>query len=296
MEHIKQILALSRLLEYSSNLKNGISNSKITFDDEIGEISKFINNRLTKSKKLNIFNPTIKYDDILKFEHFISNSISNYTSRKLIKRDINDEVQILLNSTNKSVQELDNYNVSISNSLKEDFKKLKHLTEKDILDSLKNALYLSVLPDNDELGNQYFTTSKIMLNKTEFIIVAELSHETRKKDNLELSSFFIFSINDYLKYIKNPTQMFLKGLDKYGLDMKIKNNVSRYYYEVSIPLNTNIGSLNFLNLQNIDPKQDFSLRMSLKQTELALELRNVYAINLTLLYNDIDSYFAQQCA
>lgn len=290
MENLKRVLAMSRLLEYASNLIYGHEVKDINFEDEIGQEAKAINEKLKHSTKIDLFSPVIKLEEIRQYEHLISNSISNYTNRKLVTRDVGDEVSILLKSKKLDRNALKDMKIVLSTSQKDDLEKLKYIDEDLILTNTKNCQYLSVL-EADELGSQYFTTSKVKIDDREMILVTDLHHETRKKDELNITSFLLFPFDQYQKFYSNPLQLFLKGLDKYGIDMKIKDEVSRYYLHVKIPTTTNTNNIEFLNFQNYNGKDNFKLSLSIKKTPVAFELSHVYAINSSKFNDDMESLF-----
>jgi hypothetical protein len=293
MVEIKQILALSKLLEFASNLKHGLKNENISFDDEVGKIAFDINNRLKKTKGLDIFSKSIIINQVLEYEHLISNSISNYTNRQIVKRDISDEVEMLLKTKLLPNEYLRKFKILCSMSIDSCIEKIPELSKETLLSICENPEYLSEL-EGEELNEHYFISSRIELNTKKYVIVLALRNETRKKNELTINCFLIFLQDEYLKYINNPTQLFLKGLDKYGIDMKIGAEISRYYYHAIVPTNSSIQGINFLNLQNIGPYDDFTVGMSMKNTGFAIELSNVYAINTSKFNSDMEKYFAQQ--
>lgn len=286
MADIKNILAHSRLLEFSSNLKHGINRDKVSFNDEIGKIAQTINQKLKTQKGLDIFKPDINFDDILKFEHFISNSISNYANKKIIKRNITDEIEILKESENLDIEVLRNFRITIANHLREKLEKFKHVQLDELLEAVHNPKFLSLL-SGEGPNDQYFVSNKITIKQKDFILVCDLVHNTQNKDELGVNSYFLFPANEYEKYLPRPTQLFLKGLDKYGVDMQILTDVSRYYHNVTIPLPSNGMDLNFLNIQNVGPNEDLMFGMSIKRTETELLLANVYGVNFTVMNNSL---------
>lgn len=286
MSDIKTILAQSRLLEYSSNLKHGINRDKISFSDEIGKIANSINQKLKNSKGIDIFNPNISFEEILKFEHFISNSISNYANNKIIKRNINDEIEILKESISLDTNQLDNYNLSIAKHLEEKLKTFNHLSSNELIEAVKTPLFLSLLPGEGPT-NQFFISNMISLKQKKFVLICDLVN-SKQPDELVINSYFLFPAKEFEKYLPNPTQLFLKGLDKYGVDLNILNEVSRYYYKVSIPLPPNDTGLNFLNIQNVGKNDDIMFGMLMKQTNTEIKMANVYGVNFTVMNNALN--------
>ena len=291
MADIKQILALSRLLEFASIVKFGIKGKDISFDDEIGSISKEIDERLRKAKGISIFSKSITLKQISEYEHYIGNSISNFTNRQLIKRDISDEVELLLKSKRLSIEHMESFNISVSKSLESNTIKIPDLNDETLVAICSKPISLSQLA-NGELDVQYFASSIVLLKEVEYVIVVALRHETQKKDELNINSFIIFPKTEYIKYLNNPTQLFLKGLDKYGIDMKIGNEIARYYFHTTVPITTSVQDVEFLNLQNIGPKDAFTVGMSFKNTGTSIELSNVYAINMSKFNAEMEKYFA----
>lgn len=289
MEEIKQILALSKLLEYSSNLKYGLKINNVSFEDEVGQIAKGINDRIKVSKGLDIFSIYNSLDQIIQYEHFVSNSISNFTDRMIIKRDVGDEIELLLHSIVVSENEFASFKIEISPSIKEEISNPPNISKATLFELIKKSKNISKLPGSD-LSDVYFVSSNYMINDKNYVFIGALIHESRKIDELLINSYFLFPIEIYGKYISNPTQLFLKGLDKYGIDMKIGAEISRYYHKKTIPINTRIDNFEFLNLQNFKPTDKFTLSMSLKETLISIELENVFAINKTKLYLDLERY------
>lgn len=289
MEEIKQILALSKLLEYSSNLKYGLKINNVSFEDEVGQIAKGINARIKESKGLDIFSTQNTIEQIIQYEHFVSNSISNYTDRMIINRDVGDEIELLLNSLVVSEKEFASFKIEISPSINEEISNPPNISKATIFELIKKSKNISKLPGPD-LSDVYFVSSNYLIDNRHFVFIGALSHESRRIDELLMNGYLLFPFEIYGKYLRNPTQLFLKGLDKYGIDMKIGAEISRYYHKKTIPINTRIDNFEFLNLQNIKPTDKFTLNMSFKETGISIELANVFAINTTKFYLDLERY------
>jgi hypothetical protein len=114
-------------------------------------------------------------------------------------------------------------------------------------------------------------------------------HENRKKENLFITNTFLLEQSSYSKYKGNPIQLFLKGLDKYGIDMNINDTLSRYYNKIQVPLETNVKSTEFLKMQNIGPKEPFILSMILKQTLTSIVLQNLFATRTNLILSEFNN-------
>lgn len=293
MEEIKQIQALSKLLEYSSNLKYGIKFNNVSFDDEVGHIAKEINLKIKASKGLDIFKIQSSQEQIAQYEHIVGNSISNYTNRMIRKRDVGDEIELLLNSISIPLDEYANFKIEISPSILDEISKPPNISKDTLIELTKKSKIISKLPGSD-LSDVFFASSEYFIKKTSFAFVSALRFESRKDDELLIMGYFLFPMDVYSKYLKNPTQLFLKGIDKYGIDMKIDEEVARFYLKKIIPITIKIDNFEFLNLQGIKPTDKFILSMAIKETGISFELTNVFAINTTKLYLDLEKYILEK--
>lgn len=275
----QQLFALSRLLDFSSKLKFGENKDDISFNDPIGKISIKINKQIMSNEHIDIFKKNISYDEIENYESIVNRLIYNYTFRKIITRDVSDEIKIVNDSFKISNDVLRKNKISIANSL-QNSNYYKFIEKKEVLKLNLDPDFVFLLP-GDELKNQYFTSTKVQIKDKSFILNSILSHDENKENKLSISSFILLFFDEYEAFYSNPSQLFLKALDKFGIDMKIGPKVSRYYYKVSVPINTNIDKFEFLNFQNKNLEDDFIISITFKKNLMSFDLTNVYAINYT---------------
>jgi hypothetical protein len=287
MDNSLIIPALIRLLDFSSIRRFKLKDKDVNFKDEIGIKAIGISDGLKSKYNIDIFSKSISSEDLNKFEHLIGNAMSNYTNNKLVLRKVNDEVSILKESKHIDSDIFKNYKISFSESIIEDVSKINGIKSNELLEIIKNPDYVTFLEGKDNL-KQYFSQSKIEFNSRSYYIVSTLSHETLKKDELNIISFIPLNTEQYSSFDGNPTQLFLKGLDKYGIDLNINNTLSRYYRNVEVPLKTKMDSVEFLNLKNIDKSEPFILSMDLMKTENSIKLNNVFAIKSRMILNELN--------
>lgn len=282
------IPALIRLLDFASIRRFNLKNKEVNFKDEIGKKAIEINDKIKSKHSIDIFSKKLNPEDLSKFEHLVGNAMSNHVNKNIVPRKVSDEVEILKQTEIIDPKILDQFEISFSQSVIDTVNKITKIQTTEFLESIKNPLALSHLPDK-ELGDQYFALSKISKDSEDYYFISTLRHESREIGKLSIAAFLTIPKNQYSIHKNNPTQLFLKGLDKYGIDMKINNKLSRYYKEIDIPLNTNLGSTEFLNLQNIDASESFMLAMMVKQTAASMNMKNVFAIKTDLLLQDINN-------
>lgn len=242
MENSLILPALIRLLDFSSIRRFKLKDKEVNFKDEIGKKSIVISNGIKNKYNIDIFSKSISSEDLTKFEHFIGNAMSNYTNNKLVLRKINDEVNILKESKYADSEIFKNFKISFSESIVDSVSKIKGIKSNELLELIKNPDSVTFLEDEKDL-NQYFSQSRIELNNRTYFIISTLKHESRKIDELNIISFVPLISDKYSSFDGNPTQLFLKGLDKYGVDLNINNTLSRYYRNIEVPLNTKNGFL-----------------------------------------------------
>jgi len=280
MEDILFIPALLRLLDFASIRKYNLKDKQVKFDDEIGRKAILINNKLKSSKGLDIFDRNLKLDEISSYEHLIGNAMSNHVNKKVVLRKVNDEIKVLKEAKIIDPKKLKESSLEFSTGIIDTIKDITSIKSEDLLQIILNTEYLSLLPGSN-LKEQYFAASSIILKGVNYFLVSVISHESGKQENLFVTNFFILEQEKYMKFHGNPVQLFLKGLDKYGVDMNINDTLSRYYYWVELPLSTNIQSIEFLNLKNLAPKEPFALSMVMRRTIKSIEIQNVFATNLS---------------
>lgn len=287
MGNIFIIQALLRLLDYAAIRKFNLKDKHVNFDDEIGKKALSINNQLKETKGFDIFNERITKDEIVRFEHLVGNAMSNHINKKVVLRKVDDEIKILKNAIPFEPEIYKNFKFKISDSLSKTLEKVTTVDSEILLKSVIEASCISNLP-HEALKDHYFTQSIVNISKKDFFLISVLSHEHDNKDNLLVNDLFILNQEQYSKFNGNPIQLFLKGLDKYGVDLSINGTLSRFYYNIEVPLKTNIKSVEFLNMQNIDKSEPFSLSMLLKKTTKSIELQDVFATRTNLIINEFN--------
>ncbi|NOZ46371.1 MAG: hypothetical protein GXO79_06275 [Chlorobi bacterium] len=291
MDNIFIIQALLRLLDFAAIRKFNLKDKNVNFDDKIGKKALSINEKLKETKGLDIFSKKITNDEISKFEHLIGNAMSNHINKKVVLRKIDDEIKILKNAIPLDKAIYEKFNIKFSDSLNRMLEKVSTINSEILLKLVIKANYISKLP-HEVLKHHYFTQSIVNINKKDFFLISVLSHEHNKRENLHVNELFLLNKEQYSKFDRNPIQLFLKGLDKYGIDLSINGTLSRFYYHIEVPLNTNIQSVEFLNMQNIDRSEPFSLSMLLKKTEKSIELQDVFATRTNLIINEFNNNIA----
>lgn len=282
------IPALIKLLDFASIRRFNLKDKKVDFEDETGRKALEICAKIKAQYSIDIFSKNLNPEELSKFEHLVGNAMSNHVNKKLVPRKVSDEVEILKESEIVDPKILNDFKISISESIKNTVEQINNISPEEFLESVKNPKALSHLK-GEELTDQFFALSTIKKETTEFYFVSTLRHETRNQEDLNIVAFVAVPLNQYSTHQNNPTQLFLKGLDKYGIDMKINNKLSRYYKEIEVPLNTNLGSTEFLNLQNIEKEDAFMFAMAVKQSPVAMEMKNVFAIKTNLLLKDLNN-------
>ncbi|MFT6948791.1 MAG: hypothetical protein ACJARP_003225 [Vicingaceae bacterium] len=287
MEENLIIPALLRLLDTASIRRFNLKAKTVDYEDAIGQKALQISSDIKSKYNLDIFSKKLSNEELTKFEHLIGNAMSNHVNKKLVPRKITDEVKILKESKNIDIKALDKFDITFGPGLSDTLEKIKSIKTETLLSLSKKPLYLSYLPGN-ELMDQYFSLAVIKIKDIEYFIVFTMRHENRDPKKLSIISLIALPTSEYSKYQQNPTQLFLKGLDKYGVDLKINNKLSRYYLNIEIPLNTNIQSTEFLNFQNLDDKEPFVLAMAMKPTAKSIEMQNVFAIKTNVLLKKLN--------
>jgi hypothetical protein len=281
------IPALLRLFEYASIRRFNIKDKNINFEDEIGQEAISINNKLKTTQGLDIFDENLKSEDLTKYEHLLGNAMSNHVNKKVVLRKVNDEIKVLKEAKAINPKLLKKHRIQFSLSLKDFINNIKTINSENLLKSVQDSTFLSLL-ERDEQSDNYFTQTNIKINNKDYFLISILLHEDGIRKNLFITNIFILEQDKYLKFGGNPIQLFLKGLDKYGIDMNINDTLSRYYNWIEVPLNTNIQSQDFLNLQNIGPKDSFILSMILKHTLKSIVLQNVFATRTNLILTEFN--------
>lgn len=281
------IPAFLRLLDTASSRRFKLKDKVVDYGDAVGRKAIELSNRIKSEYQIDIFSESLSNEHLTRFEYLIGNAMSNYVKKNLVPRRINDEVKILKESENIKVETLEKFEITFGPGLSDTLKRIESISTDTLLTLAQKPLMLSYLPGR-ELLDQYFSLSIAEIEKTEYFLLFTLRHESRDPKKLSIISFMALSTSEYSKYQKNPTQLFLKGLDKFGVDMKINDKLSRYYSDIEVPLNTNIQSTEFLNFQNMDTKEPFVLAMTMKLTSRSIEMKNVFAIRTNLLINEID--------
>jgi hypothetical protein len=287
MEDNLIIPALLKLLDTASIRRFKLKDKTVEYNDAVGQKALKISRDIKSKFNIDIFGEKLSNNDLSRFEHLIGNAMSNHVNKRLVPRKISDEVRILRESQIIDPQTLDKFEITFGPGLTDTLEKIKTIETSSLLELAKKPKVLSYLP-GDELIHEYFSLSIATINNKEFFIVFTLRHENRKPNQLSIISLVALPSGEYSKYQKNPTQLFLKGLDKYGVDMKINDKLSRYYLDIEVPLNTNIQSTEFLNLQNIGEKEPFVLAMVMRKTAKSLEMKNVFAIRTKILAEELN--------
>jgi hypothetical protein len=287
MNDIFIIQALLRLLDYSAIKKFSLKDKQVNFDDKIGKKAVSINNTLKEKKELDIFAEKISVDDIIRYEHLVSNAISNHVNKKVVLRKVNDEIKLLKESKKIDPKILQESLIKFSQNIDSSIAKIKSITPEELMASIKSSNFLSCIGKLKDTN--YFAQSTINLKGSEYFLISTLAHSKTEEEFIYIADAFILQKDLYLKFKENPIQLFLKGLDKYGIDMNLNDTLSRYYHHVTLPLNSNIHSIGFLKLQNIDTtKEGFSLSMTYKKTKTSIEISNVYATKTRLILNEFN--------
>lgn len=286
MDSIMLLPAALRVLEYSSNRRFKIKDSNTNFDDEIGKNAMVMINDIKYKYGIDILKKEVNEEQLTMAEHWIGNAISIHVKKKLVPRKLTDEIELLKESKPVSSDVLNAFEIDFSQPVR-DFVATVSIDDTELLNKIKIPQAVSLLP-GEGLMNQYFTQSNIEVRDHSYYIISVLRHERRIETELQVESFIALRAQEYSKYNGDPTQLFLKGLDKYGIDMNINNVLSRYYRRIEVPLDSRITSAEFLRFENWNSGEPFTLAMSLMYTDTSIILRDVFAIRNRALMLDLN--------
>ena len=185
----ENIIALNRLFEYSSNKRFQISDSNIT-SKNISKKAIEIKEKIKREYDIDIFseNTTSKIE---KFEHILSDLFSTNVE-KLLKRNINDEAEVILNSKNINSRELHKYKIIIPNAFKENVTKYLPVNCNMLRRLCSNPDFAScIFPV--ESYNDYILTSLVEIKKIKRVIFIHLNrYSSTDLKTLKVSSLFAF--------------------------------------------------------------------------------------------------------
>jgi len=285
----EDINAFEKLFSYMANKKYGIVDNEIT-KEVIYEANLRISKSLDESPYSDLFEETDR-DKLLEYENLLSDKVTRFVNQKIIvnNREFSDEINLLKNAHVFSLEKLRNYSISLALNLPDKVKQIEKINLNDFLANAKTLFHIDGdLPGGVSLGD-YLLTSEFEVGSQRTIGLLHLGHASGQADHLVIHSIFICRYDDFKYLLNNPAHLFLKMIDRYGLDMEIGKVVKRFFLSITVSKN-NINSpyqaFNFIN-----PKSNqFYAVSSLLHTSLAVYYNFTYTVNLTLWLRDIKDY------
>ena len=281
--HKDYIAAASRLYQYSQNKRYHVSSNEF-IKDNIGNIAIYINELIKTKHGLDIFSAK-SIENIHKYETMLNNIVSKYTTRRISRRDVSDEAEIIRNSKLVDVNSLKNKTIFISESLKTFLPSFPFKPD-ELISQCKKPINLVLFQGfSIDSRENYLLTSSIKIGDgaSTYYVLIHLSNETGKENSLSILSVFVFSQGSDAEHIENPARLFLECLDEYGLDIEINGKVKKVYGKEKILLSEPFdGNLNFLQVRNTDQNSKYLVSFAIKITkDQSIDMEFVYGVNYT---------------
>ena len=270
------ISAISRLFIYATNKRQLLKSVDISFNDEIGLISKEINENVNKSIGVNIFESN-SVSEINNYEIELNQLFTKYTDDNIIEsNELEDEIVLLRSYEIVERDYFSKRKLTINKENNDKFIKQLPVSFPSIISAVYKPDFLHLINEIDGRNN-YFGTSTIG-NK---LLVFHLSHHREKKDTIDINTVLVFNISRYRDIYSNPTRTFLNVLDDYGIDLTIANITKRFFKYVKL-FNENIkGDLKFIEGHNTG-KDSFTIRAEFMKTTYGGKVWYAYGINNTI--------------
>jgi hypothetical protein len=276
--------AVGKLYSLSSAKRYKVIESEL-LAGEIGDIAQSINRQVFQSTNVDLLK-TEDEVELLKYEKGLSFLVSEYTSKKITKRDVSDEIDILRNYRSIDPSCFRHSIILVDNGFAEILSKIG-LNKRIIIKKLADPALAMISPkETDTSFCNYLCYKEIGFNGT---VVKVCYHLMKRFDeeNLSLKSIFIVEDEAFRKYEHSPVHMFLNCLDRYGYDFTISDKHGRFIQSMRLPVNNveearRPGFFAKQFIPKVPRKTKLMLRFGLMEAQDSILAEFIYGINLDL--------------
>ncbi len=282
----EHIIALNRLLQYSAYKKFLIHDNSISHKN-IGNKAIEITDKIVKEFNIDIFRENDK-TKIIQFEYILGDLFSKYVS-KMVSRNINDEAELIINSKNIDISELDKYEIIIPEPFKRHVVRYLPVEDKYLLQICRNPDFVSCIFPIESYSDFIFT-SLVKIDNIKRVLLAHLNrYSSRDLKTLKVSSLFAFKYDLVKHLFQNPIRLFLWALNMYGVDISFSGETKRFFRKTIaptiLPYNTPEKNLRS-HITGIGRNDIYYASYYARPSLIGISYEILYAVNLTKFLQD----------
>jgi len=297
---IKEIFALGRLYEFSSNKRFHLLKNEF-LNDDIGTTALALNDQINLETGINLFEAKSEAD-LLEYEKALNRYTSSF-ARSLIDFDeIGDEMELLEIEATFSVDRISSSAISVATGLKPLLKEL-HIIVPDIVGYAKKADAISYISES----GSFFLTKKIKLRTSARIILMHLTFDNPDENmqrnfvesdfhfserrgsrvpsldevpsDLMVKSILLFDYDEYEDLLDKPVRLFIKGLERFGSKVEVNGEVKKFHRNVILPP-AQSAFTNFYKVRRKGKEKQVRVVSLVKGSKIASKVIFLYGINM----------------
>ncbi len=274
------ISAINKLVTYSRNKRFHIKENQFKTSDT-ADYSLYLNDLIKQSIGIDIFSENAE-ERIQKYEIELNRLLSNFIARRITKRDISDEVDILRNSKFIDSKFLSKIDIHISSTV-EDIVHQIPISKKELLDVVKQPISIMKYSAPKNPHSHYLFNSFVKINEYDFNIIMHLRNENKKLNTLFVMSIFIVPNSLSEKYENNPVRLFLACLDNWGVNLQINGKIKKIFALEKITGDEKfLEAFNFLSIAEDEIPKKYNIL-----TSVVYENKNTMLADFTYGVNNI---------